>query len=152
MSHQNFSADEPTARAHSHPTSGRRVSFEDLTCSRCSAQSMPAAMSGKPRRRSSVSWNTMIDVRIIPARACAQDDCQQPLKEAKRSGTVEDDTCAHAPPMPATSGITRCHSWPRSVSWDTNVNVIIIPARERVTLEDKPGKTKRHTVMRPKRA
>ncbi|KAJ1483194.1 hypothetical protein T484DRAFT_1747209 [Baffinella frigidus] len=162
--------------AHSNPTSGRprRGSFEDATCSRFSAQYMPAAMPGRTnRRRSSVSWDTMIDVRIIPARACAQDDCEQPLKETKRSGTFEDATCSRlaAPPMPATSGRPRRHSSYHNVSWDTVVDVHTIPAsaraqdgcelrgksaERRVTFEDatcslhpaQSQKIKRHTVIK----
>ncbi|KAJ1473832.1 hypothetical protein T484DRAFT_1751923 [Baffinella frigidus] len=136
MSHQNVPADEPTAKAHSHPTlRPRRVSFEDAEFSRLSAQSMPAAMSGRNRRHSlSVSWETTIEVCIIPARQRASD-----ADSAKRRVAVEDDARARlsAPPMPA-SGKTRRHSWPRSVSWDTTVDILIIPARERVTLEATP--------------
>ncbi|KAJ1483192.1 hypothetical protein T484DRAFT_3635443 [Baffinella frigidus] len=124
MSHLNLSADEPTARAHS----GRRrsVSFGDATSPRLSAQPMPAAMPGRTnRRRSSVSWDTMIDVRIIPARAFAQ---VQALKEVKRSGISEDVTCSRlaAPPMPATSPRPRRHS---SVSLSTMIDVLPFPVR-----------------------
>ena len=80
-----------------------------------------------------VSWDKNVEVFIIPARESQEspDDSEQLLKKAECSVTLEDTTCSRLSVVPksAMSGRSnRRHS--HRVSWDRNIEVFTIPARE----------------------
>ncbi|KAJ1491643.1 hypothetical protein T484DRAFT_3643081 [Baffinella frigidus] len=88
----------------------------------------------RPRR---VSWNTLVDVRIIPARQPSSDDVELPVETIDEHRAAGEDNASLPPaaqPMPDTPAkIKRRHSWSgvsRTVSWNRLVEVYTIPARE----------------------
>jgi len=109
------------------------------------SRTQPVATQNSTRRHTrEVSWDTQIDVLTILARERAHDDTTPVSKGAERRVACSNEDTARSslaaqPATGASDNSTRRHS--RSVSWNTLIEVFIIPARD----------TTRHAGLTPTR-